>query len=104
MVCFASAFYADKCLSTFVGRPPFINYRYCSLSPPLDLSDEDLIAGGERLNQAISKLDAAGWNPQGNDLRVSMKRLRFLLAVLREQALEIALGTFDETDILQKYK
>ncbi|KAL3453951.1 hypothetical protein BJX65DRAFT_80567 [Aspergillus insuetus] len=101
--CFASAFYADKCLSTFVGRPPFINYRYCSLSPPLDLSDEDLIAGGERLSQAISKLDAAGWNPQGNDLRVSMKRLRFLLAVLREQALEIALGTFDETDTLQKY-
>jgi hypothetical protein len=33
-----------------------------------------------------------------------MKRLRFLLAVLREQALEIALGTFDETDTLQKYK
>ncbi|KAL2808410.1 hypothetical protein BJX63DRAFT_424636 [Aspergillus granulosus] len=101
--CFAAAFYADKCLSTFVGRPPFIAYRYCSLSPPLDLSDEDLIAGGERLNQAISELDAAGWNPKGNSLRVSMKRLRFLLAVLREQALEIALGMFDDTDILQKY-
>ncbi|KAL2868408.1 putative C6 transcription factor [Aspergillus lucknowensis] len=101
--CFASAFYADKCLSTFVGRPPFINYRYCALSPPMDLSDEELIAGGERLSQAISNLDAAGWNPRGNDLRVSMKRLRFLLAVLREQALEIALGTFDDTDILRKY-
>ncbi|KAL2816992.1 hypothetical protein BDW59DRAFT_135058 [Aspergillus cavernicola] len=101
--CFAAAFYADKCLSTFVGRPPFINYRYCTLSPPLDLSDEDLIAGGERLSQAISNLDAAGWNPQGCNSRVSMLRLRFLLAVLREQALEIALGTFDDTDILQKY-
>ncbi|KAL3466706.1 hypothetical protein BJX64DRAFT_249702 [Aspergillus heterothallicus] len=101
--CFAAAFYADKCLSTFVGRPPFITYRYCSLSPPLDLSDEDLIAGGDHLHQAISKLDAAGWNPEGNSLRVSMKRLRFILAVLREQALEIALGTFDDTDILQKY-
>ncbi|KAL4777973.1 hypothetical protein BJX76DRAFT_180889 [Aspergillus varians] len=103
-ICFTAAFYADKSLSTFVGRPPFINYRYCTISPPLDLSDEDLIAGGERLDQAMANLDAAGWNPRGNDLRVSMMRLRFLLAVQREQALEIALGTFDDVDILEKYK
>ncbi|KAL4916365.1 hypothetical protein BDW62DRAFT_202866 [Aspergillus aurantiobrunneus] len=101
--CFAAAFYADKCLSTFVGRPPFINYRYCSVSAPLDLSDEDLIAGGGRLEQAMGRLDAAGWDTNGGNLRTSMNRLRFLLAVLREQALEIALGTFDEGNILQKY-
>ncbi|KAL3479202.1 hypothetical protein BJX99DRAFT_245031 [Aspergillus californicus] len=101
--CFATAFYADKCMSTFVGRPPFINYRYCSVSPPLDLSDEDLIAGGEHLRKAISNLDAAGWNPTGTNNRVSIMRLRFLLSLLREQALEIALGTFDEVDVLLKY-
>ncbi|KAL4864656.1 hypothetical protein BDV12DRAFT_188750 [Aspergillus spectabilis] len=101
--CFSAAFYADKCLSTFVGRPPFINYRYCSISPPLDLKDEDLIAGGEQLNSAISNLDPVGWNSNGSTLKNSMMRLRFLLAVLREQALEIALGTFDEEGILEKY-
>lgn len=103
-MCFAAAFYADKSLSTFVGRPPFINYRYCTISAPLDLSDEDLIAGGERLDQAMSNLDAAGWNPQGSNHRGSMLRLRFLLAVLREQALEIALGRFEDSELLNKYK
>lgn len=103
-MCFAAAFYADKSLSTFVGRPPFINYRYCTISAPLDLSDEDLIAGGERLDQAMSNLDAAGWNPQVSNHRGSMLRLRFLMAVLREQALEIALGTFEDSELLHKYK
>ncbi|KAL4884575.1 hypothetical protein BJY04DRAFT_168101 [Aspergillus karnatakaensis] len=104
-MCFGAAFYADKCLSTFVGRPPFLNYRYCSISPPLDLTDQELIQGGEKLNDAIAGLDATGWNPRGSTLRVSMLRLRFLLAVLREKALEIALGLggYDEGDILGQY-
>ncbi|KAL4979389.1 hypothetical protein BDW66DRAFT_148502 [Aspergillus desertorum] len=102
-ICFAAAFYADKSLSTFVGRPPFINYRYCSISPPLDIRDEDLIAGEEQLRQAMANLNSAGWNTKGNTLRGSMMRLRFHLAVLREQALEIALGNHDDEAILSKY-
>jgi hypothetical protein len=103
-MCFAAAFYADKSLSTFVGRPPFINYRYCSISPPLDIKDEDLIAGEEQLRRAMANLDSAGWNTKGNTLRGSLLRLRFHLAVLREQALEIALGNYDDKTILSKYK
>ncbi|KAL4928477.1 putative C6 transcription factor [Aspergillus undulatus] len=102
-VCFSTAFDADKSISTFVGRPPFIHYRYSTNSPPLDVSDEVLIAGGERLDQEMSNLDAAGWNTQGNTFRGSMLRLRFLLAVLREQALEVALETFDDSDLILKY-
>ncbi|KAL4810352.1 hypothetical protein BDV18DRAFT_130818 [Aspergillus unguis] len=110
-MCFCAAFYADKSLSTFVGRPPFINYRYCTISAPLDLRDEDLIAGGEPLRRAMGKLDAGGWNHDSESLgrggrlsmRVSMMRLRFLLSVLREQALEIALGVAAEGDMLAKY-
>ncbi|KAL3429951.1 hypothetical protein BDV09DRAFT_31436 [Aspergillus tetrazonus] len=102
-MCFAAAFYADKSLSTFVGRPPFINYRYCSISPPLDIKDEDLIAGEEQLRRAMANLDSAGWNTKGNTLRGSLLRLRFHLAVLREQALEIALGNYDDKTILSKY-
>ncbi|KAL4800400.1 hypothetical protein BDV19DRAFT_398029 [Aspergillus venezuelensis] len=101
--CFSTAFDADKSISTFVGRPPFINYRYCANSPPLDISDEILIAGGEEMEQQMANLNHAGWNTQGNSLRGSMLRLRFLLAVLREQALEVALETFDESDLLPKY-
>ncbi|RDW86499.1 putative C6 transcription factor [Aspergillus mulundensis] len=102
-ISFAAAFYADKSLSTFVGRPPFINYRYCSISAPLDIRDEDLIAGGEQLSQAMANINGDGWNMKGNTLRGSMLRLRFHVAVLREQALEIALGTFDDEAILRKY-
>ncbi|KAL6229412.1 hypothetical protein BDW75DRAFT_245760 [Aspergillus navahoensis] len=102
-MCFAAAFYADKTISTFVGRPPFINYRYCSISPPLDIRDEDLIAGDEQLRQAMANLNSAGWNTKGNTLRGSLMRLRFHLAVLREQALEIALGNHDDEAILSKY-
>ncbi|KAL4906211.1 hypothetical protein BDW74DRAFT_167366 [Aspergillus multicolor] len=102
-ISFAAAFYADKSLSTFVGRPPFINYRYCSISAPLDIRDEDLIAGGEQLAQAMASINDHGWNTKGNTLRGSMLKLRFHVAVLREQALEIALGTFDDEAILGKY-
>ncbi|KAL5334335.1 hypothetical protein BJX70DRAFT_378628 [Aspergillus crustosus] len=102
-ICFTAAFYADKCLSTFVGRPPYINYRYCSITPPLDIADHDFLAGGAQLEAAMKGLNADGWNSNGSVLRVSMMRLRFLLSVQREQALEIALGTFNEVDILAKY-
>lgn len=101
-VCFASAFYADKSLATFVGRPPLINYRYCTLTPPMDISHETLLAGGSTLTQAISDLDKAGWHVYGTAHPVTLIRLRFLLAIFREEALELALGTGDQDDVVEK--
>ncbi|KAF4156224.1 hypothetical protein CNMCM6936_008987 [Aspergillus lentulus] len=101
-VCFASAFYADKSLATFVGRPPLINYRYCTLTPPMDISHEILLAGGSTLTQAISDLDKAGWHVYGTTHPVTLIRLRFLLAIFREEALELALGTGDQDDLVEK--
>ncbi|KAK1142145.1 hypothetical protein N8T08_008071 [Aspergillus melleus] len=99
---FASAFYADKCIATFVGRPPLINYRYCTLTPPLDINEDVLIAGGDNLTRAISELDTNGWGSQRNSYRAAVIRLRFILATFREEALEIALGTYDHWDLVQK--
>ncbi|XHF97795.1 hypothetical protein AWENTII_001374 [Aspergillus wentii] len=101
--CFISAFYADISIATFVGRPPLINYRYCTSTPPLDLSDDVLIAGGDDLDRAIAELDAHGWDAHGNKHRVSTIRLRFLLAVFREETLDVALGTHSQEDLIQKY-
>lgn len=84
-----------------MGRPPRINYRYCSLTPPLDLSDDILIAGGEPLKRSIAELDASGWDSSGNWHRVTVTRLRFQLAIFREEALEIALGQ-PQGDIKEK--
>jgi hypothetical protein len=45
--CFAAAFFVDKSVATFVGRPPLINFRYCSLALPYDLDDDMLLAPGD---------------------------------------------------------
>ncbi|KAJ5267088.1 hypothetical protein N7478_009896 [Penicillium angulare] len=100
--CFISAFYVDKMMATFVGRPPLMNYRYCSLVPPLDLSDDVLVAGGDSLNKAISELDENGWETQNMKHRISSSRLRFFLAVAREKTLDIALGAPEIHDLVSR--
>ncbi|PYH92072.1 hypothetical protein BO71DRAFT_432238 [Aspergillus ellipticus CBS 707.79] len=96
-MCFAAAFAAGKSVATFVGRPPYINYRYCALAPPLDINEPTLLAGGDTLDRSISELDSSGWAVTGGVLRI-----RFMFAVLREQALEIALRTNGHCDLVQK--
>lgn len=91
-------------MATFVGRPPLMNYRYCTLAPPLDLSDDVLVAGGDALAQAISELDSNGWDTKGARHRMSPSRLRFHLALAREQTLDIALGNPESQDLVRKSK
>ncbi|RAL01769.1 putative C6 transcription factor [Aspergillus ibericus CBS 121593] len=100
--CFSAAFSVDKNQATFVGRPPSINSRYCTLTPPLDLSESLLITGGDDLARAISKLDSSGWAAKDENDRVSVLRLRFTSAVFRDRALEIALGTSEDVELVQK--
>lgn len=100
--CFAAAFYMDKMIATFVGRPPLINGRFCTLAAPLDLSDETLVAGGDVLRKAISELDSTGWNRKRILHPISTTRLRYHLAVIREETLEVVLGTREQRDLIQK--
>ncbi|KAI3001855.1 hypothetical protein CBS147346_6258 [Aspergillus niger] len=101
-LCFAAAFSADKNQATFVGRPPSINYRYSTLTPPLDISERTIVQGGDELVAAISRLDGFGWAAKDEVDRASVLRLRFIFAVFRERALEIALGTGEHSDTVQK--
>jgi hypothetical protein len=89
---FANAFSSDKALSTFFGRPPRIAMRYCSRLPPYDLTDEEIIATPDIRNKAIAKLDSAGWNTDGHLGRQTYARLKLLLNIVREDALELSLG------------
>ncbi|KAL1877723.1 hypothetical protein Plec18167_004689 [Paecilomyces lecythidis] len=59
--------------------------------------------GGEPLDHAIAGLDPSGWDRSGTVHRVSVVRLRFMLAIFREEALEIALGQ-PQGDIAEKSK
>jgi hypothetical protein len=100
--CFIGAFYMDKMIATFVGRPPLMNGRFCTLAAPLDLSDEVLVAGGDVLSKAISELDSAGWNSEGKLHPVTSPRLRYHLAIIREETLEVVLGTREQHNLIQK--
>ncbi|KAF2224027.1 hypothetical protein BDZ85DRAFT_96216 [Elsinoe ampelina] len=90
----------DKSLSTFLGRPPRLSHRYCVLQLPLDLSDEELFMDGEELQQVIARLDN-GWNTQGRLHRSTWRRVWAAHAQLREDILEVALGT-NVQDLLQR--
>ncbi|KAH6897073.1 hypothetical protein B0T10DRAFT_526316 [Thelonectria olida] len=90
---FAQVFNIDKVMVSFTGRPPLISRRYASTPLPLDLRDDDLIAGGDTLARAIDMLDEHGWNTDGRLHSSTLLRARGMIAYIREQLLEIALGT-----------
>lgn len=102
--CFVAAYSMDKMIATFFGRPPLMNGRFCTPTAPLDLSDEVLVAGGEVLEKAIAELDSSGWNREGKLHTVTPTRIRYFLAIIREETLEVVLGTHQQPDLIQKSK
>lgn len=93
---FASAFSRDKVVASFLGRPPRLSYRYCKLEVPLDLTDEELCDDGADLDTSLARLDANGWNTNGELGRRTWTRVWFQECVVREEILELALGSGDE--------
>lgn len=98
---FISVYGRDKVVATFLGRPPRLSHRYCKMEPPLDLSDRELFLDAPELELAISKLDTNGWNTSGNLSRTTWIRVWFQHCQVREDILEIALGSQDQ-DITYK--
>ncbi|PYH98155.1 hypothetical protein BO71DRAFT_462728 [Aspergillus ellipticus CBS 707.79] len=72
--CFAVISSMDKIVATVFGRPPFLSRHYCSLEPPLDVHDDN---NDHSFSTAF-------------DIYI---RLRFLLSTVREEVLELHLGT-----------
>lgn len=92
---FASAYYHDKSISLYVGRPPRMSYRYCKLEMPLDLTGEQTIMQGDELQNALANLDSSGWNTSGTLHRITWARVWFLYSRIREEILEVSLGSTD---------
>lgn len=88
----ATAHELDKGLATFVGRPPHLSRRYCTMDLPLDLPDSIIIGPIEQFEAALAKLDENGWsgNPMVNT--AARHRAMALLSVIREEVLELSLG------------
>lgn len=89
---FCRVFTIDKMGMVISGRPPCIGARYCSTPLPLDLQDEDLVSDSATLTKAVQSLDSKGWNTDGGIYPATVLRARHMIAHIRDQIFEIALG------------
>ena len=92
----ACIFWSDKELSTFTGRPPSLSRRYYSCPLAMDLSDEALFEGGEKLEAEINSLDANGWNTQGNVFESTLCRMMVVCALIQDEIMEMFIGNQDQ--------
>ncbi|RMY89464.1 hypothetical protein D0861_04237 [Hortaea werneckii] len=95
---FVSAYGRDKVSATFLGRPPRLSYRYCKMEEPLDVPDELLFAEGLEPAALLARVDKNGWNTDQKLTRTTSQRVWFQHCRIREDILEIALGS-DDGDI-----
>jgi hypothetical protein len=95
---YAAVFNIDKVIATLMGRPPFLSRRHSSTPLPLDLSDEYLLAGEPHLSNAVSSLDATGWNTEGQIYSTMILRARTMFAYICGDILVLALG-FEDVNV-----
>ncbi len=89
---FCYIFIGDKQLATFMGRPPTLSRRYVTCYMPLDLSDAQMMAGGEELQKIKNRLNADGWSPDGECYPNTITRSWMMMALIRDEILELSLG------------
>jgi hypothetical protein len=69
-----------------------LSRRYFSRPLPLDIADEDLMAGGDAIKRAVQALDENGFASDGDVLGPALVRARAQLAYIKEELLEMALA------------
>ncbi|KAI9162815.1 C6 transcription factor [Paramyrothecium foliicola] len=89
---FAQVFCSDKLGMVFTGRPPLIGHRFCCTPMPLDIPDEHLMADPATLARVVQSLDRNGWGTAGVISPTTILRARFMVACIRDEIHEIALG------------
>jgi hypothetical protein len=96
-------FIVDKFLATFVGRPPLLTSRFCSINLPLDLDDKTLLSDNETFQQQVPYIDSNGWSIDGQFNSSSILRVRTMVALVRDKILEIGLnyhGNYSVDDLM----
>jgi hypothetical protein len=89
---FSSIYGSDKSHASLNGTPPALSARFCNLSLPLDIGEEELFLPQDQLAAVITKLDSNGWNTSGEFHRATSRRAFHLLSSVREEILELSLG------------
>lgn len=89
----ATSFCTDNVMVTFTGRPPLLGTSYISTPLPLDVSDDVLFSDEQTLVRVASEmLDERGWGTSGHFHPATMIRARVVLAHIRAEIIELALG------------
>ncbi|KAF5243408.1 hypothetical protein FANTH_8230 [Fusarium anthophilum] len=97
-------FIVDKFLATFSGRPPLLTRRFCFMNLPLDLEESVLLSDKAASQRQSQHLDQDGWNVNGRIYSSSLLRVRMMIALLRDQILEVAFaqdGDYGITDMMR---
>ncbi|KLO79029.1 uncharacterized protein LW93_4352 [Fusarium fujikuroi] len=97
-------FVVDKFLATFVGRPPLLTRRFCSIKSPLDLEESALLSDKETFQRRSQLLDQDGWNTDGRIYSSSLLRVRMMIALARDEILEVVHaqdGHYGITEVMQ---
>ncbi|KAL4954549.1 hypothetical protein BDW69DRAFT_183442 [Aspergillus filifer] len=111
---FAAAVSRDKAAATLFGRPPRIDGRFCDMTLPSDLDDEEVILDNNQLREVFKQVDENGWKRTTGKNRgirqSSLIRLRYQHALLQEKVLRLSLGNRTSSfstelqDLYQEYR
>jgi hypothetical protein len=95
---FAATYILDKSISNFLGRPPRLSRKYCTMQLPLDLEPAHLRLPGAELEDVVNRLDQHGWNTNASLGGMVWIRCQFILSMICEDVLELALAALPEDD------
>ncbi|KAI1312895.1 hypothetical protein F5Y03DRAFT_339620 [Xylaria venustula] len=98
----ASAYSTDVSISSYLGRPPRLPYRYCNLTPPLDIPDVQLIASEAEIARITASLDENGFGTGDKVSRATFMKAWLGFAPRREEVLDLALGRYSREEILRR--
>ncbi|OQE44564.1 hypothetical protein PENCOP_c002G02758 [Penicillium coprophilum] len=93
---FAAAYQVDKLICTFFDRPPRILRRYSDCKMPLDISDDEILAGENQVKRISLVLDPNGWSATARYTSSTWARVRYILGVFREEVLEFPFRSFTD--------
>lgn len=95
----ANAYNSDKTISSFMGRPPRLSRRYCSMQLPLDINLTTLQLPTAQLAVEVERLDEDGWNTEGEARSNLFTRSSLVCNMIREDILELALASLPNDNI-----
>lgn len=85
--------------SLLMGRPPALSHRSTKFTLPYAISDEVLMQGGDKIQEAIARLDANGWDRNGELNQGTRTRARGMMSPILSEILDLYLGDKEECTV-----